>query len=205
MDATPSRELATELRAVLRLLNERLHTPEQMDGALEQARLLRQSLGGPRRPRWYEGQPRTRDEYSRHSMFRGRENPIAPPLRCTIHTLHDGQRVIDGRVTCSLQYEGPPGGVHGGYVAGLFDDILGGTQQFIDGPSGLTGTLTVRYRQLTPLETELRLRAWIDRVTGRRIVAKATCHAGELLTAEAEALFIRVDMKSLASRAMKHT
>ena len=50
------------------------------------------------------------------------------------------------------------------------------------------------------IEEELTLRAWVTEDVGRRIVAKATCHAGDLLTAEAEALFIRVDFTEVQSR-----
>jgi len=203
-----NRELADELRAVLRALNEREHTPEQIATAVALARELRGGLDGPRRPRWYEGgiidgrsTDGTRSSFNTHSLFRGRDSAIAVPLTYGVVTMPDGQRVCEGSVTCPLLYEGPPGGVHGGYLAGLFDDVLGGTQQLIEGHSGLTGTLTVRYRSITPLETELHFRGWIDHVSGRRIRAKATCHAGERLTAEAEALFIRVDMGDLADRA----
>jgi acyl-coenzyme A thioesterase PaaI-like protein len=201
-------QLANELRAVLRALNEREHTPEQVATALAFVRELRAGLDGPRRPRWYEGgivdgrsTDGTRGSFNTHSLFRGRDSAIAIPLAYGLVTLPDGQQVVEGTVTCPLLYEGPPGGVHGGYIAGLFDDVLGGTQQLIEGPSGLTGTLLVRYRALTPLETELRFRGWIEHVSGRRIRAKATCHAGDRLTAEAEALFIRVDMHRLAERA----
>jgi acyl-CoA thioesterase FadM len=57
----------------------------------------------------------------------------------------------------------------------------------------MTGTLTVRYRKPTPLHTELRLAARVDRVEGRKIFASGGIHAGDLLTAEAEGIFISVD------------
>ena len=43
--------------------------------------------------------------------------------------------------------------------------------------------------------------AWVHHVSGRRIVARATCHANDVLTAEAEALFVRIDMAEMARRA----
>jgi hypothetical protein len=201
--------LAEELRAVLRAVNEQHIDDDRLADALAQARRLREVLDGPRRPRWYEvglidgrSTNDTRNRFGDHSLFRGELNAIAPPLRYGV-VERDGRRIVEGTVRCSLLYEGPPGGVHGGYVAGLFDDILGGSQQLLDGPSGLTGVLTVRYRKLTPLETDLRLVAWIDHVAGRRIHAKATCHAGDDLTAEAEALFVRVDMGEVAAQAQR--
>ena len=60
----------------------------------------------------------------------------------------------------------------------------------------------MRYRHITPVEEELRFEAWIESDDGKRIVAKSTCHAGggDLLTAEAEALFIRVDFEEIQAR-----
>jgi hypothetical protein len=48
----------------------------------------------------------------------------------------------------------------------------------------------------------LRFEAWVESDHDKRIVAKATCHAGggELLTADAEALFIRVDFEEIQAR-----
>ena len=62
--------------------------------------------------------------------------------------------MIKGTVTFGSAYEGPPGHVHGGYVAAAFDELLGMTQS-LGGMPGMTGTLTVRYRRPTPLRTEL--------------------------------------------------
>jgi hypothetical protein len=169
-------------------------------------------LDGPPRPRWFESEELTVDDrtgrLSRHrfgdrSLYRGTANALAPPMRTATITTDDGRPAIEGRVTVGPLYEGPPHGVHGGYVAGLFDDILGATQSLIEGPTGLTGTLHVRYRNLTPLDTELVFVAWVHHVSGRRIQSRATCHAGGVLTAEAEALFVRVDMVALAERSAR--
>ena len=43
----------------------------------------------------------------------------------------------------------------------------------------------------TPLFRELRFRAWVDRVEGRRIMSRAELWDGETLTAEAEGLFVQ--------------
>jgi hypothetical protein len=81
----------------------------------------------------------------------------------------------------------------------MFDDVLGATQRLVDKP-GVTGRLTVHYRHITPVLEELTLRAWIEEDVGRRILSKATCHAGDTLTADAEALFIRVDFTEVQER-----
>lgn len=201
-----ARELAQEVRALLQALNERELSDEQCLAALGHVNAALDAVEGPRRPRWYQvedlaNRTKARPSFNEHSLYRGKSSAIAPPMRTYFETEADGRRVVVGEVICPLLYEGPPGGVHGGYVAGLFDDVLGGTQQLVEGQSGLTGMLTVRYRAITPLETPLVLRAWIESVSDRRIVAKATCHAAGKLTAEAEGLFIRVDMGEVAARA----
>jgi acyl-coenzyme A thioesterase PaaI-like protein len=199
--------LADELRRILRALNERDIPDSALREARERATEIVALLDGPERPRWFaqgfvdgRSSREARRRFSAHSLYRGHASAIAPPMVQRTIELPDGRVAIEGRVTVPRLYEGPPYGVHGGYIAGLFDDILGGTQVLIDGPTGLTGTLTVRYRNLTPLDTELVLVAWVDHVRGRRIVSKATCHAGDVLTAEADALFVRVDMEAIARR-----
>ena len=93
---------------------------------------------------------------------------------------------IAGTVAFGPAYEGPPGHVHGGLVAAMFDELLG----FAQLSGGFTGTLTIRYRKPTPLNSVLSLKAWPDRVEGRKRIIKGTCHLGEILLSEAEGLFI---------------
>src|SRR5687768_7534483 len=47
-----------------------------------------------------------------HSPLMGRANPLAPPIE-----LERADDMVRGRVTFGSAYEGPPGCVHGGYVA----------------------------------------------------------------------------------------
>lgn len=200
------RALAAELRA----LAEQLHATEVDASALADAasviRELRADLAGERRLRWYEHERpdgrvarEGRKAFTDHSLFRGHHSVLAPPLRFR-EVERDGARHAEGRVVCGRLYEGPPGGVHGGYVAGLFDDILGGTLRFVEGGSGVTGVLTVRYRHITPIDTELVFDAWVHHQSGRRVVSRATCRAGDVITAEAEALFVRIGFDEVARR-----
>jgi acyl-coenzyme A thioesterase PaaI-like protein len=204
----PEHDLADAIRDVLRRFHDESAPPGNVEEAAALARRMYDVLEGePREPWFAQGlsddrhERRERMRRREHALFRGRANPMAAPLVSQVVRRNDGREIIEGRVTVGRGYEGPPNGVHGGYVAGLFDDVLGAAQSLIDGPSGLTGTLHVRYRNVTPLDTELVFHAWIDHVSGRRIKAQATCHAGDVLTAEAEALFVRVDMKAMAQRA----
>ena len=126
-----------------------------------------------------------------HSPLMGLSNPLAPPMHLTV----EPDRVV-GTVTCGSAYEGPPGHVHGGYIAAMFDELLG-LAQSLSGNHGMTGRLVVHYRSPTPLNTELRFEGWLDRADGRKIVCRGTLHAGDVLCAESEGLFISVDFSKL--------
>jgi acyl-coenzyme A thioesterase PaaI-like protein len=122
-----------------------------------------------------------------NSPLMGRANPLAPPLR--LRMLED--RVV-GTVTFHGAYEGPPGHVHGGYVAAAFDELLGLTQA-LGGQPGMTGRLTIHYRSPTPLNEELRMEGVVDRVDGRKCICTGSLWHGDTLLAESEGLFVRID------------
>lgn len=115
----------------------------------------------------------------------GLANPLAPPL--TIGRKDRTHAHASG--TFGSAYEGPPGSVHGGFVAAAFDEVLGYVQS-LSGHPGMTGTLTVKYRKPTPLHTPLLFEAELQRVEGRKIFTYATLSADGILRAEAEAIFI---------------
>ncbi len=118
----------------------------------------------------------------------GLANPLSPPI--TIGP--SGERSAHATATFGSAYEGPPGSVHGGYVAAAFDEVLGFVQS-LSGKGGFTGTLTIRYRSPTPLHTELYFEAEITRVEGRKIFTEGRLYAADVLCAEAEGIFISVD------------
>jgi len=197
--------IAEELRAVATALADQDIDAEAAAAALPMARELRSRLEGPRRERWYDLEPGSptanaaaRLSYQDLSPLRGRLNPIAPPLSVERVEAEDGLRLV-GRATLSCAYEGPPHGVHGGIVAALFDEILGAAQNLAP-PVGVTAKLEIRYRHVTPIEEELRFEAWVEENRDRRIRIHATCHAGEMLTADARGLFVRVDFKEVQQR-----
>jgi acyl-coenzyme A thioesterase PaaI-like protein len=125
----------------------------------------------------------------------GAANPLSPPLSA---------RIVDGRVeataTFGTPYEGPPASVHGGMIAAAFDEVLGMAQS-TTGAGGMTGTLTIKYRNPPPLHREVRFVGWVERVEGRKIFARGTLHAGEILCAEADAIFITVDFSRMQEMA----
>ncbi len=104
---------------------------------------------------------------------------LSNPLRRRSCSTCRSDKVV-GTVTCGSAYEGPPGHVHGGYVAALFDELLGLTQS-LSGKHGMTGRLTVHYRSPTPLHTELRVEGTLDRSEGRKILCSGRMYAGDTL------------------------
>ncbi len=193
--------LADEVRALLVDLHALAPDAEALSDAADAVSAARASFGERQRRRWYEvpadeiddeAEVRLRREHRDHSLFRGDRNPLAPPLTVTTGELDDGTPVVVGEVRVDRGREGPPGRIHGGYVAGLFDDILSGTLGLVDAGPAFTARLQVRYRRPTPIDADLRLEAWIDRQSGRRIVARARCLVDGVVTAEAEALFVAV-------------
>jgi acyl-coenzyme A thioesterase PaaI-like protein len=128
----------------------------------------------------------------------GLANPLAPPV--TIG--RSGEQSAVASATFGSAYEGPPGSVHGGFVEAAFDEVLGYVQS-LSGNPGMTGTLTVRYLKPTPLHQLLRFEVEIDRVEGRKIFTKGQLRAGDLVTAEAQGIFISVDIDRMAELVRK--
>lgn len=127
--------------------------------------------------------------------FLGHANPVAPPLALSL----DGEGVA-GTVTFDARHEGVRGCAHGGWVAAMFDQVVGIAAARAAGRAAMTGTLSVRYRAPTPVGVPLRFEARGE-VTGERTMrATATAHAGDVLTAEAEAILVIPRDDGLRSR-----
>jgi acyl-coenzyme A thioesterase PaaI-like protein len=117
----------------------------------------------------------------------GRSHPCAPEL-----SWQEQAGGITGTVVFSQTFEGPPGHVHGGWVAGILDHLMGMTHVRTGYP-GMTGGLSVRYRRPTPLNTPIHVSATARSLDERRTEVTAEMRHGEVTTATAEAIFIRVD------------
>jgi hypothetical protein len=118
------------------------------------------------------------------SPISGESNPLAAPLRLWF----DGN-VTRGSAIYGAAFEGPPDIVHGGVVAGAFDELLS-MAQAASGSAGFTGTLTVRMRRPTPLNQPITFEAGVDRVEGRKIHAWGRSTADGQTLVEGEGVFI---------------
>lgn len=132
-------------------------------------------------------------DFIEFSPLTGSANPVAAPLKLWT----DNGRAV-GSVTFGRSFEGAPGVVHGGFVAAIFDEVLGFAQGF-SGRPGMTGTLTITYRAPTPLLTELRIEGSFDGTEGRKIHTSGKLYAGDTLLAEARGLFISLTDEQYAS------
>jgi acyl-coenzyme A thioesterase PaaI-like protein len=134
--------------------------------------------------------PRSHGDYLPRSPIVGEASPLSPRLDWEVVRRADGSPGVEARGTFGAAYEGPPSFVHGGWIACAFDEVLG-IANIVSGHPGMTARLIVHYRRPTPLFRELRLEAWVDRLEGRRIMSRAEIYDGDVLTAEAEGLFVQ--------------
>lgn len=178
-----------ELAGALRRLIDATMTAEEADASalLEIAATvddLATRLGGSRAqgPGYH---PRSHGDYLPRSPVVGEASPLSPRFDWEVV---DGG--VEGRGQFGAAYEGPPGFVHGGWIACAFDEMLG-IANIEAGNPGMTARLTVHYRKPTPLFHDLRFRAWVDRVEGRRILSRAEVWDGDTLTAEADGVFVQ--------------
>ncbi len=186
------RQLAAKLHQVieqsLRTVDEAESYADDMDWAIAQldsilerlephARLTGLNLGRP-------GDPERGRPFYLSGVLVGPQHPMSMPVE--IETING---VTRGRLALDIAWEGPPDHVHGGYVAHLFDCVMGQHNLNV-GIAGMTGTLTVRYRRPTPLHTELRFEVRTVEKIGRKITTEAKLFADSALVAEAQGLFI---------------
>lgn len=122
----------------------------------------------------------------------GFENPLAPPVRLWRVAAPDGQVELSGEVTFPVPYEGPPGCVHGGVIAEVFDEVLGSVN-IVNHTPGMTGTLTVRYRRPTPLGVPITIHAKPTGQERRKVFCWGAMYVDGALTAEADGIFVETD------------
>jgi len=208
MTAVDDFGLAEAIRALARAhLSGVLDEPARTEVAelITRAEAMIRTEGAPR-VRWYEADAGATAMRSRHrelSPFSGATNAAAPPMVIDAATGPDERPELVGRVRLDRTREGPPRSVHGGVMAGLFDELLGAAQRLGGSPGGVTGRLTVRYRRPTPIDEELELRAWVTDTRSRRVTARAECRVvgpdgPGPVTAEADAVFVVVDFDRMA-------
>jgi hypothetical protein len=121
--------------------------------------------------------------YLDHATDIGAFNPCFPEY----HFDRIDTETASGRVTFPLVYEGPPGLVHGGFLAVFFDSVIQ-HQNCVVGLSGKTRSLQVTFRRPTPVLSELRFdisRSPVERgitSTARLVLDDEVLCSGEITT-----------------------
>jgi len=202
---TPQNRLAAATRRLIAVLVGRDVPGEDLDegvSAVDAAVDRLEAAATGKRPRRL---PRAEDhpqDYFPTSPVIGWANPLAPPVVLEVVETDDG-RELRGTVTFDYPYEGPPTCVHGGVIAQVCDELLGALM-LMTGHAGMTGTLTTRYRRPTPLLVDLVLHARVVGVDGRKATAWCGIYHGDVLTAEAEGVFIKMRPERMIGIAAEH-
>jgi acyl-coenzyme A thioesterase PaaI-like protein len=193
------RELTKELRKLLdAMCSTNASEVELRQSAAEVANITRRISAQPKmedRPGVAEVALTGMETFHDRSPLVGASNPLAPPIDMAPD--HE-TGLVEGTVVFGSAYEGAPGCVHGGFVAAAFDEALGMACIFSGNPA-MTGEITIRYEKPTPLKTELRFRAWLDRIEGRKVYTKGELHAGDLLVARSHGVFIAITFEKFAA------
>ncbi len=139
----------TVLAAALEQEDEAL---ERMIGDLERAEAaLSQVVPAGSAPRVGPAAGTDGRVYVDHAFCIGSHNPCFPEYDIVV----DSELRAHGSATFPIAYEGPPGLVHGGFLAVFFDCVVQHHNCEV-GLAGKTTSLTVRYVRPTPLLTPLR-------------------------------------------------
>ena len=125
----------------------------------------------------------------------GPANPTSVDIRTRL--VADG---VEADVVFGPAFEGAPGRVHGGMVAAVFDDLLGGAMAQTRA-IGFTGRLTVHYRAPIPIETTIRFRLLPGTKEGRKLNVHGDARIDDRVLASADALMILVDAEHFKTHA----
>ena len=183
-------DLAHELRELTNVVLALEAAPDELGALTEQVRatreLLARDLPTDLSPRIGPDPHPDQRVYMDHSRDVGEFNPCFPRYSLTC-----ADDRAEGEVEFPLCYEGPPGIVHGGFLAVFFDLVL--QQLNCDlGVAGKTTALALRFRRPTPLLRRLRVTAHRT-IDGDRIQS-----VGELL--DGEELLCTAEMAAVAGR-----
>ena len=118
---------------------------------------------------------------------------------------HDPDRTLRANVIFGPGTQGPPGHAHGGSMAAMLDEALGGAA-WMQGHPVVAAELITRFKTMLPLGARCVVEARVNAVDGRkvRVAGRLRQGDGHTVFAEGEALFITLDPKKfgmLASEA----
>ncbi|PRP82389.1 hypothetical protein PROFUN_10165 [Planoprotostelium fungivorum] len=87
-----------------------------------------------------------------------------------VKRLYQKEQKIIGLCQFGNNVEGPPGGVHGGCTASVFDTFFGYLSFHVAAPKiAVTVNLNINYRKFVPLNSTRKIIVEVDRIEGRKV------------------------------------
>jgi uncharacterized protein (TIGR00369 family) len=143
----------------------------------------------------------TLDEQAGHCFACGPANPQGLHLHFDRNPHPEtGHPTVTATVNLTRMHEGPPGHIHGGILATLFDEAMSKLNRPL-GTLAMTRHMEVDYLRPSPLHQDLTLTGTHERREGRKLFHSAQLRNAEgALLAQAKGLFIAIDPAMIASR-----
>jgi hypothetical protein len=189
-----TRELAPLLRRISELalaLEQEVPAVDQVIRDLQQAeRQLAAQVPPDPRPRVGAAVDSDGRAYIDHSADIGAFNPCFPEYQIVVTN-----ETATGTVTFPLAFEGPPGVVHGGFLA-LFFDLVAQHHNCQVGVAGKTTSVAVRFHRPAPLlqSLEFQVRRVVD---DRRVTSHCQLVAHEVILCSAEVAAVAGERNAL--------
>lgn len=139
-----------------------------------------------------------RAEYA-HCFGCGRDNPIG---LCLDDFVQNGQTVTTA-FTPRADYKGFAGVLHGGIVATALDEILAWTAILVADTMAVTAKMDLRFRNAAPADATYLVTGTLVEQRGRRLLMTADCQVGDIVIADAEALFVATQTVDGAASALR--
>ncbi|MDP2288500.1 MAG: PaaI family thioesterase [Actinomycetota bacterium] len=177
---TPLHQLGAALRAVQDRVSSTNAPPEI---ALQAAKTLQDVASLLEEYRYLVSRDKSWDDIRRS----GGSRTLAPELFDVAQT----EERLDAHVRYSAFYLGGNGAVHGGAIPLLMDQVLGRVANH-GRPICRTAYLNIDFRQVTPIDKDLRIEGFIERIEGRKRYVYGAMYDEDLLMIEAHGLFIEL-------------
>jgi len=113
----------------------------------------------------------------------------------------DLDRSLRAKVLFGPSTQGPPGHAHGGSMAALLDEAMGGAA-WMQGHPVVAAELTTRFKKMLPLGTRCVVEARVASVEGRKVRVIGALRGVDGATfADGEALFVALDPEQFGALA----
>ena len=147
-----ARKLRRSFHALARKILNHNISVQKLEDITEKLETIQNEIPAAELPKWWQpetgsGELRS-STYRNRSLYQGPYHLFSPDLDWKEHSGPNGEEGFKFHVTLSDLYEGPPQAVHGGYIAGLFDELLGAVQSLSQTGTGYTAKLQIKYLSL---------------------------------------------------------